>query len=83
MKTKITFIPETKSDRDSIISFLKKQDNPNSTLHINTEPNTDPQDPPTKKQLYYLEKNDLPIFEGISFQQASDMIGKHKEKQSS
>jgi len=79
MKYKITIMLENEAELKHIVNRITM--NPNHTLHKpDTDITTDPNNPPTKKQLYYLKQNELPIPTKITFEQASDIIGKHKEK---
>ena len=79
MKYEITIMCETETDLKNTVKRLTY--NPNHKLQKNDiKITTDPNNPPTGKQLYYLKQNDLPIPEKITFEQASEIIGKHKEK---
>lgn len=74
MKYKLDIILENETELKNIVKKITK--NPNHNLK---QLSVDPINPPTNKQLYYLEKNEVPIPDMITFDQASDLISKHKE----
>ena len=79
MKYKIMIDCDNEKELIDVVQKLGLK-NQNQTLP-NKEPTLDATNPPTDKQLYYLKKNELPIPEGCTFDQASSIIGKHKDQQ--
>ena len=79
MKYKIMVDCDNEKELINVVQKLGLK-NQNQTLQDNTEPTLDSNNPPTDKQIYYLKKNELPIPENCTFDQASNIIGKHKEK---
>ncbi len=61
----------------NIIKLIEGNHNNSNTEQITLN---DPEGEPTAKQIYFLTKNDIPMPDGLTKKQASDMIDTYIKK---